>query len=271
MKIRAIVPSVWRAGLLLAGAVGAAGVAGGCSSSRQELMAPETLVSPYPASAEPLWAVAPLRNDSGTSVTDGSGLADALVARLNEVRGLTVLPMNRTLAAMRSLGMVEVATAEDAVALADALGVDAIIAGSLTAYDPYDPPKVGFALGLYRGARAAGAESSRGAGAGGDPKAIQTAARDGQARWSGQSSRPLVVVSEHLDAANHGVLMNVKRFAEGRHEPDAAFGWRRYTASMGHFEEFSAYWAAYRLLQEERLRLVRPGMSGQGAVAARRG
>lgn len=234
----------------------------GCYSTRPELVAPEALVSPYSIAAEPLWAVAPLRNDSGTSLAEPLMLGDALVARLNEVRGLTVLPMNRTLAAMRYLRMTEVATAEDAVALADALGVDAIVAGSLTAFDPYDPPKLGYSLGLYRSTRTRMAELASRPGRGADPKSIQTSPRELGAVAVAEATRPLIVVNDHLDAANHAVLMNVKRYAEGRHDAETSLGWRRYTASMELYQDFSAYWAAYRLLQEERLRQVRAGVAG---------
>lgn len=228
-----------------------------CAPARVELTPPELLTSPYGVSAEPLWAVAPLRNESGTSAADAMLASDALVARIAEIRGITCLPMNRTLAAMRALRMSSIQSAEDAQALADALGVDAIVAGSLTAWDPYTPPKVGMAIGLYPGRRSAMVRASRFA----DAKSMQLAANEGSGVVQ-SGAQPLSVVAEHLDATNHAVLFNVRRYAEGRHDFDTAFGWRRYTASMDLYVEFGAYWTIYRLLQEERVRVGRPERSG---------
>jgi hypothetical protein len=232
-------------------------VLAGCSPTQPELTPPEVLVSPYGLANQPLWAVAPLRNESGTSTADVLQISDALVARINEVRGLTCVPMNRTLAAMRALRMPEIRSAEDALMLADALGVDAIIAGSLTAWDPYDPPKVGLALGLYPSGRTLQLRA--------DPRSLQLAARDASPDTGrlamDLTPRPWVVVSDHLDAANHGVLWNVRRYAEGRHHHDTALGWRRYTASMDLYTDFAAFWAVYRILQEEQIRLAQPGKS----------
>jgi hypothetical protein len=225
-------------------------VAPGCQG-RPDLVPPEVLVAPYAAGrGEPVWAVAPLRNESGVSVVDANAVADALVARLGETRGITCLPLNRTFAAMRAIGMSEVRTPSDARRLAQAVGADAIIVGTITAYDPYDPPKLGLNLGLF-GARRAMA-------VGGDPQAIQVQARDMAAALTAGDDRPLSVISEHLDSANHAVLMNVRRYAEGRHDFDSALGWKRYTASMELYTQFAAWYAAHRLIQEERLRLAAP-------------
>jgi hypothetical protein len=234
-----------------------AAVQAGCSPAQPELTPPEVLVSPYGLANQPLWAVAPLRNESGTSTADVLLVSDALVARINEVRGLSCVPMNRTLAAMRALRMPEIRSAEDALLLAEALGVDAILAGSLTVWDPYDPPKIGLALGLYPSGRTLQLRT--------DPRSLQLAARDGSDGSGrpdmGLTPRPWVVVSDHLDAANHGVLWNVRRYAEGRHHHDTALGWRRYTASMDLYTDFAAYWGLYRILQEEQIRLAQPGKS----------
>lgn len=226
----------------------------GCAP-KPDLVAPAVLVSPYAGGNRPVvWAVAPLSNESGTSAVDPLAVSDAIVARAAEARGLAVLPLNRTLAAMRALGMNAVRSPGEARRLAAALDADAIIVGSVTAYDPYDPPTLGLMLGLY---------SRLGdAGKGVDPKAMRSAATDGGTPGGPDGDAPLAVVSEHLDAHNHEVLMNLRRYAEGRHDPKAALGWRQYTASMELYTEFAAYWSVHRLLQEERLRVSRSIVAG---------
>lgn len=225
----------------------------GCAG-KPELAPPQVLVAPYGTDGdEVIIAVAPLANESGTSAADPLQVGDAIVARLSEARGLSGVPMNRTIAAMRALGMTGVRTPAEARTLADALGADGIIAGSITAYDPYEPPKLGLALALFarRGALEAGPSELL------DPRALATAPSDAGTTGASAQNRPLSVVSEHLDATSHEVLFNVRTYAEGRHEHDSALGWRSYTASMGRFTEFAAYWTVARLLEEERLRLAR--------------
>lgn len=227
----------------------------GCQS-KPELVAPEVVVAPYGATnmQTPVFAVAPLRNESGVSVADTLRVGDALCARLAEVRGIAALPLNRTISAMRALRMSEVRTPEDARRLAAAVGADALIVGSVTAYDPYDPPKMGLTLGLY--ARPGSVLTTQ-TSAPLDLKAMQT--QPDETAWSSATfaDKPLNVVSEHLDAANHEVLMNVQRYAEGRHRSGTALGWERYIKSMDLYTDFAASWAVQRLMQQERLRVAR--------------
>lgn len=227
----------------------------GCAQRRgPELVPPRVHVSPYDTrDGDVLWAVAPLANESGTSAADVLRISDALAAAAAEVRGVTALPVNRTLAAMRALEMDAVRSPQDAASLASALGVDGILVGSITAYDPYDPPTLGLSVALYA------PEGTPGLSSGWlDPRELQEAYTDHHILVETRfHDRPASVVSEHLNARNHEVLMALRRFAEGRHETESALGWRRYTASMELYTEFAAHHAVGRLLEEERLRLVR--------------
>lgn len=228
----------------------------GCAKA-PELVAPEVLVSPYDtAGADVLWAVVPLANESGTSTVDPLAVSDQLVAKITEVEGLAGVPMNRTLAAMRSLGMNAVRSGADARRLAETLGADGIIVGTITAYDPYNPPKIGLALALFaREPSATGVSTSESV----EPRKLQRAYSEGGPVPGGPiGERPAVVVSEELEGANHAVQMSVKRYAEGRHSPTSALGWKRYLASMDLYTEFASYWTVKRLLDEERMRLAKP-------------
>lgn len=218
-----------------------------------ELTTPAVLVSPYQADrSQPLWAVAPLRNESGTSVTDSMMLADELVARIQETRGLAAVPMNRVLGAMRAVGLSEINTPADARLLAQTLGVDGVIVGSITSWDPYDPPKVGVTLGLFgRG----GTMNPDTGGGSIDARDIQRSPTERNlARFD---DRPLSVIVRHYDARNHEVLMNVQRYAAGRTDYRAPLGWRSYTANMDQYVQFVANESLTDLYNAERLRLAR--------------
>lgn len=232
---------------------------GGCAArSDDQLTAPRQLVAPYDTSrSEPVWAVFPLRNESGTSAASSAAISDAIVAAAAQTRGLRVLPLNRTLEAMMALQLERLDGPDDASALAEAMGVDGLILGSITAYDPYTPT-LGLSLALYI-----------------RPGALQTGAAqlDLDARalvWqptdyaffttSAYEDRPASAVSEHLDGKSHAVQLAVRDFAEGRSDPVSSLGWRRYLASMGLFTEFAAWHTVGRLLDHEWIRLA----SGSG-------
>jgi len=226
-----------------------------CDSSkrRDALVPPEVLVAPYDLSrGDVLWAVAPLGNESGYASADAEMVADALVAKIDEARGIACLPLNRTIAAMRSKNMRAVRTPGDARQLAMALGVDAVVVGNITNYDPYDPPKLGLALALYSRDRESGEPV--------DPMKLKSSFTDyGQITRSQHADRPAAVVSEHLDGANHEVQMELRRYVSGRHDSESALGWRGSLASMGLYTEFAAFVAVSRILEQERLRLGLPG------------
>ncbi|MBL9032329.1 MAG: hypothetical protein JNM80_11580 [Phycisphaerae bacterium] len=231
------------------------GWGGGCETRRPTpLTPPAALVAPYDTSRGPvLWAVAPLRNESGTTSADALAITDKVVAAAAQVRGVSALPLNRTIAAMRALGMSELKSPADAKRLAGELGADVIVVGSITAYDPYDPPKLGLALALYT---RPGPAERRGQGAL-DPRKLTYQPTD--YRYFPRSTTPDApgaVVSEYFDGRNHQVLMDVKSYSTGRHDPDAGIGWRRYLASMDLFCDFGSWQTVKRLLDHEWLRLA---------------
>lgn len=227
----------------------------GCASAPEELVGPRTLAAPYSRDGGDLvFAVAPLRNESGTTVVDTFSVADSLVAAIDETIGLRALPLNRTIAAMRAIGLDSISTPEEANRLAEALGVDGLVLGSVTAYDPYQPPVLGLGLAIH----ARTAALNRSAPVTIDPKTFAAQPTE----WtyfpgSGFAGAPASVISEHMDARNHGILMSLREYAEGRHDPEKALGWRTYTASMDLYIRFATQYALARLMEEEASRLVR--------------
>ena len=221
----------------------------GCRA-RPELVPPGVLASPYAADAA--FAVIPPRNETGASFVDPDAVGDKIVAALAQTRGLRCLPLNRTIEAMRALKLPAVTTPMEAQQVARALGVDGIVAGTITAYDPYTPPVFGISLALY-------AMPSLGGDSGGpmnDPRLLSMQASD--AGYTGASgNEPASVESVHLDARSHDVLLKLKRYTDGRKDADTALDWRVYTASMDLYTKFGVHEAVGGLLDHEWLRLAR--------------
>lgn len=226
----------------------------GCAGPKQELLAPGATLAPYPAArGELLWAVVPLRNESGTSTVDALRVSDQVVAAVEQVRGLRALPMNRTIETMRVLKMPFIRTPGDAARLADALGVDALVLGSITAYDPYEP-RMGLTLALLPRTPAMFGRTAPAIDPI-DPRALQTSPTEtAPAEATGE---PATVVSELFDGKNQSVQMDIRNYAQGRSEAVSAAGWRRYLRSADLFAEFCTHQLINQMMQAETLRLAR--------------
>jgi len=227
----------------------------GCSSKQGRLTAPQVHTAPYDTSrGDVLWAVAPLRNESGTTLVDEMAISDEIVAAAAQIKGVRCLPLNRTILAMRALEMESVDTPEDLKTLAMEMGVDGILVGSVTAYDPYNPPTLGLSLALY--ARAGHLETKGSESL--DTRQLVYQPTDYQYFASSNfDDAPASVVSEVLDARGHDVQMRIQSFATGRTEEVSALGWKRYMASMVLYTKFAAWHSVGRLVDHERLRLAR--------------
>ena len=242
----------------------------GCAA-KDPLTPPQQLISPYASTpAEPIWAVVPLQNESGTTAVDALALSDTLSAIITQARGLRSLPLNRTLDAMRTLEMARPQTPADLDRLARALGADGLLVGSITAYDPFEPV-VGLSIALY--ARPGALERPGGTDFDIDARQLREQPTEydyfGTQQATGRGPASSVVMV--LDGRDHDVRMRVRRYAEGRRDAVSALGWERYLRSMPEYERFVAFEAVGQLLQREWVRLARdraagasPGGSGGG-------
>lgn len=203
-----------------------------------------------------VWAVAPLRNETGTSHADGNRAADHLITQLNRVIGLEVLPLNRTLATMAQLGVGSIDSREQALALKAALGVDALVTGTLTAFDPYNPPKLGLTLELY----AQPAPNYDQANV--DPRLLTSAAVDRNATNPGPlqpQSQPVTAIAGFYDGRSEAIRDRIQTYAKQHGEGDTnPHAFRLYLLSMDLFTEFAAYQVTEQLILAETLRLAPP-------------
>lgn len=216
----------------------------GCS---KRIERPTTLTSPYPGPK--VWAVAPFRNESGTSLVDSAAMADRLSQQVQQVEGITVLPVNRVFAAMASMKLREVDTVADAMGLMQTLGADGLIVGTVTAWDPYEPPKIGAQVQLY-------ARRSVYRGAGIDSRSLTYASTDKLQPGTVRYDQPVATAGGYFDAAHGDVMYRLVAFAKGRTPDDSPSGNRRYLLNMDLYSEFVSHELTRRLFSAEWQRLT---------------
>jgi hypothetical protein len=229
-------------------------VVGSCGTSAKRVVYPERLHSPYAASGQVVWAVVPPRNESGVSVVDELSVGDALVEEIGQVKGLDCLPLNRTINAMRSLGLASIDSPAQAKALARATGADAVVVSTITSWQPYQPPRIGLNVALFARSGSMGVQD----GFTGDVRAIQASATPSgpPGLVSGMTNGPVSGVSVVLDASNTAIMRKVEMYGEARVEPNDPMGWERYSKSMRLYTRFACHRAVELLLDAERGRVA---------------
>lgn len=225
----------------------------GCSTKPRYASDPQILHSPYANEREVVWAVAPFRNESGVSFADELRVSDAMVSQLVQAHGITALPLNRSLEAMRSLGFPAIENRGQALQLARQLNADAVLVGTITFWDPYDPPSLGMNLVLFaRSETMQLLDQSEF-----NPRTLQTAPTDANFRTENRTPGEAInQTSVMYDASNGLVRSQIEAYAHARHDPESALGHQRYIQSMARFEEFACFQALAQLLDNERQRLT---------------
>ena len=229
-------------------------VLGGCETVPKRDQ-PMELTSPYLRGQ--LWAVVPPINESGYSEIDTLRVADLLTEEAQQVQGIDTIPVNRVVLGMSALDLPAIATAAEARALIEILGVDGLIVGSITAYDPYAPLKLGVAIQLFTSEYPG---STDGPGSGPDPRNLTRAVTDDWASRNGQgapSARPTAQAVGVFDASNHLVLTWLDEYTTGRTEPESAYGASIYLVSMEMYTQFVAHRLIHDLLVDEQARITR--------------
>lgn len=223
----------------------------GCSAFRPS---PESQVLHSPYQTRRIWAVLPLRNESGSSSASGVELADRLTEQIQKVQGIDALPVNRVLAAVQLMEVHEISTPGQARALLAALGADGLIVGTITAYDPYDPPKIGLALELYTQPAVERHEL--------DLQRLMAAATEDRAQARSVVSptapvpQPVSTISGMWPASDPLVRKKLDVYAYERGpEKSREEAWRRYRTNINLYSEFVARTAIADLLQAETTRL----------------
>jgi hypothetical protein len=233
-----------RRGLIVV--VFAALVVAGCHEKPPPPYGTEQQLS-WPGTRQQVWAIAPAVNLSGEEHVDPLLQADLLYQQLQAVSGITVVPVNRVAEVYASLRIEKVESEEQAAIVCDLLGCDGLIVPTVTAYDPYDPPKFGAALQLFM------------------PHGIlsQQAAIDvhelaRQATPGPNDAMPspthgnFIQVVGMFDSANGSVRQAVLNYAKGRNDPTGPLGDKEYFMSMDRYSGFVYSSLIAQLINEAR-------------------
>ncbi len=202
-----------------------------------------------------VWAVAPAINLSGQREVDPLLQSDILYQQLQEVRGLTVIPVDRVVEAYAGLKLQKVQSPEQASLVCEVLGCDALVVATVTAYDPYDPPKFGGSLAVFH--RTAGRQEQNI-----DPRDLARAAAPpaGEPPPSIAGNANVAQAIGMFDANNGSVRDALFGYAKGRNDPLGPLGQREYLVSMDRYTGF-----AYHTLIEQLFRSAgRPSKASLG-------
>jgi hypothetical protein len=181
----------------------------------------------------PVWAVAPAVNLSGESSVDCIVQGDLVFQKLHEVNNLTLIPVNRVVQVFAALRLTRVESEEQAAIVCQQLGCDGLVIPTITAYDPYNPPKMGAALNLFLRAPNAPVSAI-------DARELTRMAAPAENQALPQHPQFIQVVGMY-DAANGSVHEAVLRYAHGRYAPDGAMGSSEYFVSMDRYSGFVYY------------------------------
>lgn len=189
--------------------------------------------------------VAPVLNLSNSRDFDALRVTDMLASELQNFRGIMVIPVNRTLAALATMGKRSIESPDDAYALAEHFGADATIVMAITEYNPYDPPAVGVLMQWYERRPPAALTRVDPSGASREPvEFAPVAAQESPAgpRWQ---------LQRVYNAVQDDVLDDVRSYAWERDEHKSPMDWRVHYKSQELFLRYSC-WASIRSIQKER-------------------
>lgn len=213
----------------------------------------QVLEAPY--GERQLWAVAPLRNETGSRYAESLVMADELTRVFEQIQGIDALPVNRVLKTMDKIGLAAVQSREDAMHLREALGVDVLIVGAMTHYDAYDPPKLGLALDLYSKPVGLSPTPLDIRGLAWAPTSDQAGIRR-QTRY--HRGQPVTTVSGYFDADALGTKALLDRYAYGRGTtPNALHQRRLHVINMNLFQRFVSHEMGSQMIWAEWQRLAR--------------
>jgi hypothetical protein len=220
-----------------------AAIPAGCSKAPQYGREHTLLL---PGKKGQVWAVAPAVNLSGQTAVDPILQADLVYQKMQEVRGLTLIPVNRVIEVYAGLQIEQVQSLEQALIVCDLLGCDGLVVPAVTAYDPYDPPKFGGSLQLFRKPEQATRAPNI------DPRILARSAAPGEIESVPREVAGMVQAVGMYDAANGSVRESLSGYTEGRHDPLGPMGHREYLQSMDRFVGF-----AYHSLVQELFRQMK--------------
>ncbi|HVP09770.1 MAG TPA: hypothetical protein VMV94_01130 [Phycisphaerae bacterium] len=227
--------TTFRAALLAA--AGLAGLVAGCKPDKAE----PQVTSPYTESLT--IAVAPVLNFSGDFTLDPVKAADLLASELSDVQGIVVLPVNRVMAVLAMQNKVQIESPAHALAVAEAVGADAILVPGITEYDPY-VPVVGLVLQMYTVPRRPLAPL--------DARVLSRQLAPVAIAEMTDPLRPTSQTQVVYNGTHEQVAKSVRYYAKSRDEDPNPLGWKQYLKVQSLYLRFCWHDAVERLMEAER-------------------
>jgi hypothetical protein len=203
------------------------------------------------STARQTWAVAPVLNLSGQREVDPILQADLVYGQLQQVAGLNVLPVNRVVEVYRALKIDQVQSEEQAAVVCQLLGCDALLVATVSLYDPYDPPRMGASLQLFRSGKSVQGQNV-------DPRELARRASPPPTSATAPAAATFLQAIGMFDASNGSTRSDLRRYATGRNDPVGPLGDRAYLLEMDRYGGF-----VYHSLIEELL--AKPALQQQGS------
>jgi hypothetical protein len=205
-----------------------------------------------PGAKRLVWAVAPTVNLSGQKPVDPLLQSDLLYEQMQEIHGLTVIPVDRVVAVYIALKIDKVESSDQASLVCNLLGCDGLVVPTVTAYDPYDPPKLAASLQLFRKPQGYSRSDLV------DPRQLAQSASP-LPNASVPADSGMIQVVGMFDASDGSVLQRLHEFADGRSNPQSPFGDKEILVNMDRYCGF---------VYHELLATMLNDMSGGGGGAA---
>ncbi|MFH1416915.1 MAG: hypothetical protein ABII12_01320 [Planctomycetota bacterium] len=224
----------------LLGAAGLVCLTGGCESAKPTVQTTNAFVESR------TFAVAPILNFSGEFDLDPVKAADLLASELSHVEGINVLPVNRVVALLATENKAQIESPAHALAVAEAVGADAIIVAGIIEYDAYTPI-VGLAVQVYT----RGSQPSRPAL---DAVTASRQARPMTLAEMADALNPAGQVQAVYNGSHKHIVDAVQRYGRSRSEGDNPLGWRQYLKVQPLYLRFCWHDAISRLMEQESMR-----------------
>jgi hypothetical protein len=184
-----------------------------------------------PGEHRQVWAIAPAINISGESQIDPLLQSDLVYQEMQKIHGLTVIPVDRVVEVYVSLKIDKIQNERQAYDICNALGCDGLVVPTVTAYDPYDPPKFGASLQLFTKPGTFQRMPRL------DPHALEQSATT-PALPQMTETHNMAQVVEIYDASDGTVREKVSAYSQGRIDPNGPLGVNEITQSMDRYCSF---------------------------------
>jgi hypothetical protein len=195
--------------------------------------------------------VAPAMNLSTNPDIDLVEVTNTFFSELQQVQGLTVVPLGRVKQFLTDNKMATVGSPEEAKQLAAAFKAQACIVLAVTEYDSYNPPRVGLAMQMYTVGGLPAASGTPGF----NPVDAERSAVPFNVPAE-VAAKPRDSISLIFSGRNDDVEQLAKKYSQERMADNTPFGWRRSIVDQHEFLRLCSYGMIREMMGKDGRRTV---------------